>query len=129
MIELLRDMPEGVAGFVAKQRVTRRDYERVVLPVMQTLFAVHGKIRCYYELGDEFSGMDGGAIWEDFKLGFEHPTRWERVAVVSDVEWLRVAINLLRFVISGEIRVFPTALSDEARAWVVEGMKPRRPAA
>jgi hypothetical protein len=27
-------------------------------------------------------------VREDFKFGMEHITRWERVAVVTDVEWI-----------------------------------------
>ncbi|MFP3558262.1 STAS/SEC14 domain-containing protein [Paraburkholderia hospita] len=129
MIELLGDLPDGVAGFVAKGRVTRQDYEDVVLPGMRKLFAGQQKVRCYYELGDAFDGMDGGAVWEDLKLGLEHPTRWERVAVVTDVEWMRVTINLLRFVVPGEVRVFGLKQSTEARNWIVDGMKSGHPAA
>ncbi len=31
--------------------------------------------------GREFSGLDSGAVREDFKIGVEHIARWERVAV------------------------------------------------
>jgi hypothetical protein len=39
----------------------------------------------------QFSGIDAGAVWEDFRVGMEHLSRWERMAVVTDVEWLRLA--------------------------------------
>jgi hypothetical protein len=64
--------------------------------------------------------MDAGAAWEDFKLGVGHLTRWEKVAVVTDVEWIRHAVNAFRFLMPGEIRVFPDSQRAEARAWVAD---------
>ena len=54
------------------------------------------KIRFDYELGLEFSGREAGARWEDFKIGVDHLSRSERVAVVTDVEWIRCAVKCLR---------------------------------
>ena len=51
-------------------------------------------------------------------FGVEHLTRWERVAVVTDVEWIRLAVNLFRFLVPGGVKVFPTAQAAEARRWV-----------
>jgi hypothetical protein len=79
----------------------------------------HDKLRLYYELGPEFMGLDAGAMWEDFKVGVGHLSRWERAAVVTDVEWMRHAVNAFRFLMPGQMRVFPTADAAEARAWIV----------
>jgi hypothetical protein len=32
----------------------------------------------YYEIAEDFSGFDPGAMWEDFKIGIEHLTRWDK---------------------------------------------------
>jgi hypothetical protein len=109
MIEILTEMPDGVAGFSAKGRVTRKDYEDVLIPKMLEVLNTHRKVRCYYEFGPEFLSMDPGAAWEDFKLGIEHLTRWERLAIVTDVEWIRMALNIFRFLVPGEIRLFATS--------------------
>ena len=118
MIEILGGFPENVIALSATGRVTRQDYETVLVPKAQAALARHDKIRCYYELGAGFSGFEGAAVWEDFKLGVEHLTRWERVAVVTDVEWIRLAVNLFRFLVPGGVKVFPTAQAAEARRWV-----------
>jgi len=89
MIEILEGFPNGVVALSAKGRVSKRDYETALVPQVEHALRGAGKIRCYYELGPEFSGMDPGAAWEDFKVGVEHLTRWERVAVVTDVDWIR----------------------------------------
>ncbi len=32
-----------------------------------------------YETGEDFAGLDASAMWEDFKVGVEHLTCWEKV--------------------------------------------------
>jgi len=118
MIEILEGFPEDVVAFVAKGRVTKSDYDDVLVPKVEEALARREKLRCYYELGAEFSGIDAGAVWEDFKIGIEHLTRWERVAVVTDVEWIRLAANLFRFLFPGEVRVFAAGEAAEARRWI-----------
>lgn len=120
MIELLEGFPEGVVGFAAKGRVSREDYESVLVPAVERALRHAGGIRCYYELGKEFSGMEPGAAWEDFKVGLGHLTRWERVAVVTDIEWIRHAMDVFGFLVPGDYRVFPTTQAADARRWIGE---------
>ena len=118
MIELLGGFPDRVVAAVAKGRVTKHDYDDVFTPRVKEIVDRHRQIRCYYELGTEFSGFDAGAAWEDFKLGIEHLPRWERVALVTDVEWIRLAISAFRFLLPGQVRVFGTVDAAEARRWI-----------
>jgi stage II sporulation SpoAA-like protein len=64
--------------------------------------------------------MEPGAMWEDFKIGIEHLSRWERVAVVSDVDWIKHAVNAFRFLMPGEGRIFATSETAAAREWIME---------
>jgi SpoIIAA-like len=118
MIEILQGFPETVVALSATGRVTRQDYEKVLIPKVQQALASHDRIRCYYEVGAAFSGFDGGALWEDFKLGVEHLRRWERVVVVTDVDWIRLAVNFFRFLVPSEVKVFPATQAAEARRWI-----------
>ncbi|AXF25221.1 hypothetical protein CUJ89_26900 [Burkholderia pyrrocinia] len=120
MIEKVNGLPDGVAGFVATGQVTRQDYEDVLIPAMEAMLRKHAKVRLYYELGIDFTGMDPGAAWEDFKLGVQHITQWERIAVVTNVEWVRFALAAFRFVIPGEIRVYASSDKVAAQAWIIE---------
>jgi hypothetical protein len=122
MIDLLDGFPDGVVAAVAKGRVTRRDYEAVLIPAVEAAFARRDKVRCYYELGREFAGMDAGAVWEDMRVGLGHLSAWERVAVVTDVDWVRLAINAFRFLLRGEVQVFPSSEAAEARQWIAAGL-------
>jgi hypothetical protein len=118
MIEILTDFPDNVVAAAAHGFVTKQDYQDTLVPRVELALKQHPKIRCYYELGTQFSKMEPGAIWEDFKVGIENLTRWERVAVVTDVEWIRHAVNIFRFLMPGEVRVFATSETATARSWI-----------
>jgi hypothetical protein len=119
MINILTNFPDNVVAAAAQGVVTRHDYENRLVPQVEQALKRFPKIRCYYELGPQFSRMDAGAMWEDFKIGVEHLTRWERVAVVTDVEWIRHAVNIFRFLMPGELRVFATSEAAAAREWII----------
>jgi hypothetical protein len=119
MLEIIETFPDNVVALVAKGRVTRKDYEEVLIPRVEAALKRHHKIGLYYELGTQFSGIDPGAAWEDLKVGVEHLSRWERMAVVTDVDWITHMLNAFRLFMPGQLRVFTTAQASEARAWIV----------
>jgi hypothetical protein len=117
MIEMLPGFAPEVVALAAAGRVTKEDYDRVVIPGMAQAFRGRAKIRCYLQVAPDVH-FEPGAAWKDFKLGIEHYNGWERVAVVSDVEWLRVATKVMGVLMPGEVRVFGQAQADEAKRWV-----------
>jgi len=120
VIKSLDSFPDNVVALIAEGRVTRKDYEQVVIPNVEAALKRHEKIRLYYELGSQFSGIDAGAAWEDFKTGFEHLPRWERVAVVTDVDWISHMVKAFGFLMPGHVRVFGTAQNNDAKTWILE---------
>ena len=116
MIELLEGFPANVIAAKGKGEVTGADYDEILIPAVEKTLKEHDKIRCYYELGKDFTGFDAAAVWEDTKIGFEHLSRWERVAVVTDVQWISWTMHAFRFMFP--IRVFSTSQETEARAWI-----------
>src|SRR5438067_13560270 len=88
---------------------------------MQKSLKQHEKIRLYYGLNSSFTG----AACDELDLGLEHASRCERVAIVTDVGWVRLTVKALRFLIPSEIRVFPTDQADEGRAWIRARPRPQ----
>ena len=41
------------------------------------------------------------------------------IAVVTDIEWIRHAVNVFRFLLPGKVRVFPGGEVGAARHWIV----------
>src|SRR5438105_13524948 len=121
MIEIIEGLPNNVVGIAVTGRVTKRDCYDVLMPAMEKSLKRHDKIRLYYELNSRFPG----AAWDELDLGLEHASRCERVAIVTDIGWVRLTVKALRFLIPSEIRVFPTDQADEGRAWIRARPRPQ----
>jgi hypothetical protein len=120
MIELLRGFPDNVVAIKCHGEVTRQDYDTVLVPAVEKALTSHGKIRLLYEAGPEFRGVDAGAAWEDFKVGIEHFSRWERMAVITDLAWISLGTRLFSIFLPGTIRVYPMADAAKARLWITQ---------
>lgn len=118
MIELIPDLPDDVLGLDARGEVTGEDYEQVVIPAVHRLRESAEKIRLLYLLGAEFDGFTAAAMWDDAKVGLEHPFSWERIAVVTDHDSYRRLFKGVGFLIPATVRVFGLAELDEAKVWI-----------
>ena len=114
MIQIVEGLPDNVVGIIAKGRVTNSDCDKILKPAMESTLKRHDKVRLYYEIGCRFPG----AAWEDLRIGIEHIPQWERIAVVTDVGWVRHTVNALRFLMASEVRVFTSFQAPEGRAWI-----------
>ena len=114
MIEIVEGLPNNVVGFAVSGRLTMDDCREVLVPAVEKSLKRHENIRLYYELNSRFPG----ASWDDLDLGLEHFSRCERVAIVTDIGWVRLTVKALRFLIPSEIRVFTTLEVDEGRDWI-----------
>jgi hypothetical protein len=118
MIERIADLPDNVVGFVAKGKLSSDDYENVLIPAVDRALEHHDKVRLLYVLGAEFDGMSTGAIWDDTRVGFSHITRWEKIGIVTDKDWLRHSVDIFGYLIPGEVKAFGEADLASARAWI-----------
>jgi len=114
MIEIIEGLPNNIVGIAVNGRVTKKDCYDVLMPAMEKKLKRHDKIRLYYELNSRFPG----AAWDDLNVGIEYLPPCERVAIVTDVGWIRYTVKALRFLIPGEIEVFATVRASEGRAWI-----------
>jgi hypothetical protein len=120
MIELLRGFPDNVVAIKAEGEVTRADYDDVLIPAVEKALARHDRVRLIYEIGRGFAKFDPGAAWEDFKVGMEHFSRWERVAVITDLEWIKLATQMFSVFLPGSMRVYATEDAAKARLWITQ---------
>jgi hypothetical protein len=120
MIKQMTDLPAGIVGFSAHGEVTAADYENIIVPDLEAMFALHDKVRLLYHFDDDFTGFETRALWDDAKLGMRHFSGFERVAVVSSLTWLKQAVIALGTVVSGEFRSFSAAELEAAREWITQ---------
>jgi hypothetical protein len=51
---------------------------------------------------------------EDFKLGVEHLARWDKIAVATDIEWIRAAVRFVMFLMPAMTRLVLARLRERA---------------
>jgi len=118
MIELLPDYPDNILAIAARDNVTGEDYESVIIPAIDAKVKEHGKIRLLYHLGPEFTGFDASAMWEDTTTGFRHFTDFEKIAFVSDVDWINHLVSAFGFLMPCPVKVFKSSRLAEASEWI-----------
>jgi hypothetical protein len=123
-LEPLPDMPEGTLGFRATGEVTGDEYRKILLPAM-TAAAEAGEIRLVFAIGPDFEEFEGGALWEDtkvgVKLGIGHHSAWKRCALATDIEWVTKAFRMFAWMAPGEVKTFSLGELDAAKAWAAAG--------
>jgi hypothetical protein len=122
VIKELSDLPPGVVGFEVGGTLSAEDYRDVVLPVLQRAYA-SDEFRFVIVI-PEIRGLTGGALWQDLKVGVEHLHAWKRIALVTDIDWVRHATTLFGWLTPGEVEVFPLAQRGEAIAWAASSGGP-----
>ena len=120
MIKLIDNLPDNVIGFEAVGEVDARDYKSTLDPAVDAALENNDKLRLVYVLGKDFDGYSGGAMWEDTKLGVSHWGAWEKIALVTNKDWVDDAIKFMGWMVPGEIQVYPTEEVDAAKAWASE---------
>jgi SpoIIAA-like len=120
VVEDLEDMPAGTLGFRVSGRITRDEYFQMLDPVRELLERGQ-KVSFLVVTEPDFHGLDLPALWEDVKaagsVGLKHRSAWDRLAVVTDKEWMLHAISAFGWLSPGELRVFDPRDLDEAKAW------------
>jgi SpoIIAA-like len=120
VLRRITDMPPGTVGFEAIGEVEDDDWEDAVEPVLRQEIASGQKIRLLYLLGAEAHDVEGDAVQAGAEFRARHAASFERVAVVSDEDWMRPAVRALSVLLPGKARAFPAHDLDAAKAWLAE---------
>ncbi|WP_436642207.1 STAS/SEC14 domain-containing protein [Microbaculum sp. FT89] len=120
MLTPIWGLPEPIIGFEASGHVTNADYKERMIPALEKAIAEKGKIRFLFVLGEAFEGYEPTAMWDDTFFGLKHMKDFERIAVVTDDSLYAGAIRLFAPMMPCEVKVFPLADRDAAKAWVAE---------
>jgi stage II sporulation SpoAA-like protein len=120
MLRRITDMPGGTIGFEAVGEVEDDDWEETVEPVLRQEIAEGRNVRLLYLIGTGAREVEGDAMSADMGFRVRHATSYERVAVVSDEDWVRPALRALSFLLPGKARGFRVHDLAEAKAWLAE---------
>ena len=117
---ILDGYPDNVVAFRAEGVITREDYEETLIPLVEDRIGARGKIKLLYWCGEEFKGFSAGAMWDDARFGLTHLGDFSKIAVVSDIEWLRQSVKLFAPLMRAPVQVFHNAAIKDAKCWIAE---------
>jgi hypothetical protein len=118
MVELLSDFPSHVAAYRASGNVDQSEYERVVMARVREVAQKFGKINFLVRLETDFENYSLRSFLKYLKISFGNFSRWQRMAIVTDERWVRMAYDLLSPLVHGEVRGYTLAEFNKAKQWV-----------
>lgn len=89
MIQLIENLPSNMVGFKATGEVTEVDFMETVMPKVKELIAKTDKLNYMLVLDTSIENFTAGAWFKDAIMGIKHLTKWNRAAIVTDVEAIR----------------------------------------
>lgn len=120
MLKLMNDWPDNVVAVSASGQISGKDYDDVLIPAVESSVKKHGKIRVLYQLSRDFTGFTAEAMFDDAKLGILHRTDFEKIAVVTDANWILRAVQAFSLFIPCPVRVFRNKDMSGAKIWLIE---------
>ena len=122
MIERLNDLPAGTVGFRCSDRLSGNDVEEVVAPAIRAAVAEYDHIKALLCFDSSFEGFSFSAAWDEAGLGLRYWDGFERVAVVTDLAWMRNGLRALAVLLPCPLRLFSAAEDANARRWLSEAL-------
>lgn len=120
MIEIIPGLPDNVVAVSVSGEVTGDDYKNVLIPAVEEKIKKYGKVRMLYQLDEELEWFTLNAMLEDAKVGIQNITAFEKIAVVSDVDWVNSAVGIFKFIIPFPVKTYKNDELPEAKAWISE---------
>lgn len=122
MIQIQPVTDSGIFEIHLSGTLTEADYADTLTPALDAAMAAHDRVRMLVVVGPEFQGFTAGAAWADTKLGLRHWSGFDRIAVVSDLDWLETAVKVVGFAFPGPVDAFEMDELDDARRWLTESL-------
>jgi len=118
MVEILTDFPAHVAAYRASGSISKEEYRAVVMTRVNQVAEQFGHINFLVRLETDMDNYSIGAFFSYVKISFQHFSKWNRMAIVSDERWVRTAYDTLSLLVPGEIKGYPLHEYEQAKTWV-----------
>ena len=120
MIEIINELPENVVGFRATGKVTKDDYEKILMPAVDAQAKKFNKINFLLWVDTDVSNYTFGAWVDDALVGLQHLTHWHKVAIVSHSDAIKKITNFFGHLVPGKYKGFQDSEIETAKTWVAE---------
>ena len=114
--ELLRD--KGVLIVSPEGPLEKADFERLAREV-DPFITSNGKLNGLMICGKAFPGWDSfGALVSHLSFVKDHHRKIDRIAAVTDNEFLMIMPHIAKHFVSAQVRQFPSDEKTQALAWL-----------
>jgi hypothetical protein len=116
--EALEGLPGDVVALKVSGIVTSQDYRDMLIPLVDGKLTSHDKLKVLIVIDDDFISYSPEAAWDDTRFGFSHWADFSRIAVVTDIGWIRTATRLFAPLMPAELHIFALDELEEAKRWI-----------
>ncbi|OBQ54805.1 SpoIIAA family protein [Halodesulfovibrio spirochaetisodalis] len=117
MLKLLEGFGDETIAIETHGEITRSDYEEVLIPRAKEILETYEKVKCFMHI-TEGSTYSMGAVATDTVFGLRHLFAWERIALVTDVEWVHKAAGFFLPLMPFEAKLFSEKEYEYAKTWL-----------
>jgi hypothetical protein len=116
--EKIDGLPSDVVALRVSGIVTSQDYSDMLIPLVEGKLTAHDKLKVLIVIDDDFISYSPEAAWDDTRFGFSHWADFSRIAVVTDIGWIRTATRLFAPLMPGELHIFALDELEDAKRWI-----------
>lgn len=120
MITHVENLPLNMVGFRATGDVNETDFTAVVMPKVKEVIERTGKLNYMLILDTSIKNFSLGAWFKDAIMGIKHLTKWNRAAIVTDVEGIKTFTGVFSVLMPGEFKAFEHKDLQQAIDWCSE---------
>lgn len=117
MLQLNHSAPQNVLAITAIGQVTNHDYKTVLIPAVEKRIKSGELVRLVYEIGDDFEGFSAMAALDDALLGLEHWREFEKIAVVTNRDWIVNTMRMFLPLFPAKAKLFGVDHLQDAFDW------------
>ena len=117
--ETIAGLPGDVVGLKVSGIITSQDYRDMLVPLVETKLKAHDRLKFLVVIDDDFISYSPEAAWDDARFGLSHWADFGRIAVVTDIGWIRTAARLFAPLMRAELHVFALDELEHAKGWIV----------
>jgi len=117
-LKILDGFPNDVLAMEISGRLRGVDYEEVLDPLIDKKLERHDKLKVFLVVNKDFEGATAGAAWDDLKLGLKNFTKYRKMAIVTDLAWLRNGVRLFAPFMPAEVHSYPYSKREIAESWI-----------
>ncbi len=117
-VTVLDGFPNDVLALEISGRLRAVDYDAVIEPLIDAKMQRHDRIKILIVVNEDFEGATMAAAWEDLKLDMKGFTRYRKMAIVTDLLWLRNSTRLFSPFMPGQVQTYSLAKRALAEEWI-----------